>query len=141
MPIRWTSQETLQFGRFTTQSDIWSYAVVVWEVYSRGAVPYLGMSNVEAANYVVSGHRLPQPQECPSEVWNIMTKCWNADPKLRPSWDDILQILEQPIDESVPVVKKEVNGMDYGITVEDEPVKGNATNYESPLGIQEETKQ
>lgn len=47
LPVRWMAPESIVFGRFTLESDIWSYGVVLWEIYSYGKQPYFGHSNEE----------------------------------------------------------------------------------------------
>lgn len=47
LPVRWMAPECIMFGRFTLESDIWSYGVVLWEIYSYGKQPYFGHSNDE----------------------------------------------------------------------------------------------
>jgi serine/threonine protein kinase len=51
-PVKWTAPEALQFAKFTTKSDVWSYGVVLWEMFEFGKVPYQGMSNRDAMQFV-----------------------------------------------------------------------------------------
>lgn len=101
-PIKWCSigncrsellfdhLETLKYGKYTLQSDVWAYGILLWELFSFGAAPYPGMTNVEAAEKVLEGYRMPSPENCPSEIYTIMTKCWNENPKERPTMDQIV---------------------------------------------------
>lgn len=50
LPVRWMSPESVMYGRFTLESDVWSYGVVLWEIYSFGKQPYYGQSNEEVMN-------------------------------------------------------------------------------------------
>jgi serine/threonine protein kinase len=52
LPVRWMSPESVMYGRFTLESDVWSYGVVLWEIYSFGKQPYYGQSNEEVKNCI-----------------------------------------------------------------------------------------
>ena len=47
LPVRWMSPESVKYGRFTTESDVWAYGVVLWEIFSYGKQPYYGHTNEE----------------------------------------------------------------------------------------------
>uniref|UniRef100_A0A1I8FL17 Non-specific protein-tyrosine kinase n=1 Tax=Macrostomum lignano TaxID=282301 RepID=A0A1I8FL17_9PLAT len=64
-PIKWTSPEAALLGRFSIKSDIWSFGIVVFEVVTRGQVPYAGMSNTETLSAVENGYRMPKPGGMP----------------------------------------------------------------------------
>lgn len=65
LPIRWMSPEAIAYGKFTTDSDIWSYGVVLWEIFSYGLQPYYGFSNQEVMEMVRKRQLLPCPEDCP----------------------------------------------------------------------------
>ena len=87
--------ETLQYGTSTTQSDVWSYGVTLWELFAKGSMPYVGMSNGETSQKVIEGYRLPQPPSCPDDIYKLMLSCWNAEPEKRPSFSSILVSLNE----------------------------------------------
>eukprot|EP00731_Ephydatia_muelleri_P017701 Em0010g799a len=94
IPIKWTAPESLNCGTYTSASDVWSFGVLLWEVYSSGSAPYPGMSNTEAKNQVDSGYRMPPPPGCPKEVHSIMNRCWMYEPEDRPNFTGVLEMLK-----------------------------------------------
>ncbi|CAF0773881.1 unnamed protein product [Adineta ricciae] len=100
LPIRWLSPESIESSKYTIQSDVWSFGVLLWELLSRGKTPYPGIDNADIFTYVKNGYRLPQPTYCPPLLYkSAMSVCWNADPLKRPTFTqlahDIRHILEQ----------------------------------------------
>lgn len=89
LPLRWMSAESMLYGKFTTQSDVWSYGVVLWEVYSFGLQPYYGYSNQEVIEMIRSRQLLPCPEDCPSRMYAFMVECWHEVPSRRPSFAEI----------------------------------------------------
>ncbi|KAJ8320327.1 hypothetical protein KUTeg_001914 [Tegillarca granosa] len=83
LPVRWMSPESVKYGRFTTESDIWAYGVVLWEIFSFGRQPYYGHSNEEVVRFLDEGILLQRPDECPSTVYHLMLGCWKTNPKDR----------------------------------------------------------
>ncbi|XP_072348804.1 tyrosine-protein kinase Fes/Fps [Scyliorhinus torazame] len=93
IPIKWTAPEALNYGRFTTEGDIWSYGILLWETFSLGSTPYPTMTNQQTREEVEQGYRLTAPDSCPDEIYGIMCRCWQYDPKNRPSFSTIHQEL------------------------------------------------
>ena len=89
MPIRWMPPEAILYGRFSGESDVWSFGVVLWEVYSYGLQPYYGYSNTEVVEMVRARQILPGPEDCPQRVYNMMVECWHEMAPRRPSFRDI----------------------------------------------------
>ena len=81
--------------KYASQSDVWSYGILLWEMFSCGSVPYPGLSNNEARDRVEMGHRMECPHGCPAEVHNLMKRCWQYEPEERPSFPDIVQELKK----------------------------------------------
>ncbi|XP_072759729.1 LOW QUALITY PROTEIN: proto-oncogene tyrosine-protein kinase ROS-like [Anoplolepis gracilipes] len=79
VPIRWMAPESLDTGKFTYQSDVWSFGVLMWKITSLGEKPYTDITNVEVINYVRGGGRLWRPLNCPSTLYQLMMCCWNVD--------------------------------------------------------------
>ncbi|KAI5100042.1 muscle, skeletal receptor tyrosine-protein kinase isoform 1 precursor [Silurus meridionalis] len=95
IPIRWMPPESIFYNRYTTESDVWAYGVVLWEIFSHGMQPYYGMAHEEVIYYVRDGHVLPCPEQCPLELYNLMRLCWSTHPSDRPSFASIHRILER----------------------------------------------
>eukprot|EP01119_Soliformovum_irregulare_P003382 TRINITY_DN1385_c0_g1_i1.p2 TRINITY_DN1385_c0_g1~~TRINITY_DN1385_c0_g1_i1.p2 ORF type:complete len:711 (-),score=125.71 TRINITY_DN1385_c0_g1_i1:2148-4085(-) len=88
-PIKWTAPESIKFLKFSPASDVWSFGIVLWEILSRGEVPYAGMENRDCVERIQEGYRLPQPELCTDAVYDIMMSCWQTEPHLRPQWKEL----------------------------------------------------
>uniref|UniRef100_A0A672QVD9 non-specific protein-tyrosine kinase n=1 Tax=Sinocyclocheilus grahami TaxID=75366 RepID=A0A672QVD9_SINGR len=89
IPVKWTAPEALNYGRYTTESDVWSFGVLLWETFSRGVTPYTiphNMNNQQTRDEVERGYRMPAPNNCPGEIYALMCQCWQYDPRKRPSF-------------------------------------------------------
>ncbi|KFO26728.1 Muscle, skeletal receptor tyrosine-protein kinase [Fukomys damarensis] len=95
IPIRWMPPESIFYNRYTTESDVWAYGVVLWEIFSYGLQPYYGMAHEEVIYYVRDGNILSCPENCPLELYNLMRLCWSKVPADRPSFPSIHRILER----------------------------------------------
>uniref|UniRef100_A0A667I997 Receptor tyrosine kinase like orphan receptor 2 n=1 Tax=Lynx canadensis TaxID=61383 RepID=A0A667I997_LYNCA len=89
LPVRWMSPEAIVYGKFSVDSDIWSYGVVLWEVFSYGLQPYCGHANQDVVEMIRSRQVLPCPDDCPAWVYALMLECWNEFPSRRPRFKDI----------------------------------------------------
>ncbi|XP_025264957.1 putative insulin-like peptide receptor [Camponotus floridanus] len=77
-PIRWMAPESLMIRKFTSQSDVWLFGVLMWEITSLGEQPYNAKANEEVINYVRAGGRLPMTLNCPSPLYQLMLNCWSV---------------------------------------------------------------
>ncbi|NXU23248.1 EPHA7 protein, partial [Thalassarche chlororhynchos] len=98
IPVRWTAPEAIQYRKFTSASDVWSYGIVMWEVMSYGERPYWDMSNQDVG-YTLSvsieeGYRLPAPMDCPAGLHQLMLDCWQKERGERPKFEQIVGILD-----------------------------------------------
>ncbi|XP_063091102.1 proto-oncogene tyrosine-protein kinase ROS isoform X3 [Cavia porcellus] len=94
LPVRWMAPESLMDGIFTTQSDVWSFGILVWEILTLGHQPYPAHSNLDVLNYVQAGGRLEPPRNCPDDLWNLMAQCWAQEPIQRPTFHEIQDQLQ-----------------------------------------------
>ncbi|KAM9589778.1 tyrosine-protein kinase HCK isoform 3-T4 [Trichechus inunguis] len=93
-PIKWTAPEAINFGSFTIKSDVWSFGILLMEIVTYGRIPYPGMSNPEVIRALERGYRMPRPEHCPEELYNIMTRCWKNRPEERPTFEYIQSVLD-----------------------------------------------
>ncbi|KAL1770156.1 proto-oncoprotein tyrosine-protein kinase ROS [Sigmodon hispidus] len=94
LPVRWMAPENLMDGIFTSQSDVWSFGILVWEILTLGHQPYPAHSNLDVLNYVQEGGRLEPPRNCPDDLWNLMSQCWAQEPDQRPTFHNIQDQLQ-----------------------------------------------
>ncbi|NXO25117.1 PGFRA factor, partial [Cisticola juncidis] len=87
LPVKWMAPESIFDNLYTTLSDVWSYGILLWEIFSLGGTPYPGMM-VDSTFYnkIKSGYRMAKPDHATNEVYEIMVKCWNSEPEKRPSF-------------------------------------------------------
>lgn len=100
LPVRWCSPESLQSLVFSSASDVWSFGVVIWEIFSNGDVPYGSGRNIEGVcTAIIQGEKLGQPRGCPERTYRLMLWCWNNNPAQRPTFHQIHAELQACIDE------------------------------------------
>ena len=92
LSIRWSSPEALEERKFSEQSDVWSFGVLLYEIWSLGTLPYNGMSAKKVWAGVLKGMRLKQPSTCPIEIYTVMQSCW-AEYGMRPKFEELLSML------------------------------------------------
>lgn len=127
LPVRWMAPESIMYGRFTVESDVWSFGVVLWEIYGYGLQPYYGYSNQEVIEMIRSRQILPCPEDCPSRIYSLMVECWNEIPASRPSFTKIHQRLRAWTAELQPQHMPPPQLMNYGLV-------GNAPSQHSGSG-------
>uniref|UniRef100_A0A673GL99 Tyrosine-protein kinase n=1 Tax=Sinocyclocheilus rhinocerous TaxID=307959 RepID=A0A673GL99_9TELE len=101
-PLKWYAPECMNYFKFSSKSDVWSFGVLMWEAYSYGQKPYKGMKGNEVIQMIESGERMSAPADCPPEMYDLMRKCWTyklderpgfsvVEPRLRHYYYDISQ--------------------------------------------------
>ncbi|CAH3028068.1 unnamed protein product [Porites evermanni] len=97
MPLKWMAVESLTNRVSTTESDVWSYGIVLHEIFTLGGKPYDGMTAKEACFFVRSGQRMPRPSAISLELYELMLQCWNKEPSQRPKFSDIVIWMENSL--------------------------------------------
>ncbi|VDN04876.1 unnamed protein product [Thelazia callipaeda] len=95
IPVRWTAPEAITHRKFTAASDVWSFGVVIWEMCSFGERPYWDWTNQKVISEITLGYRLPAPMDTPVSLHNLMLDCWHIDRHKRPTFPEILKVLEK----------------------------------------------
>ncbi|CAH1159729.1 unnamed protein product [Phaedon cochleariae] len=104
LPVRWMAPESLADGVFSSDSDVWSYGIVLWEIATLAEQPYQGLSNEEVLKFVTSKGRLNRPPECSDLLYELMRQCWSWLPNDRPVFWDIVERLERHVSHDFEVV-------------------------------------
>lgn len=97
LPVRWMAPESLKDGVFTAHSDCWSFGVVLWEISTLAEQPYQGLSNEQVLKFVMDGGYLDRPDNCPERMHNLMQMCWQYNPKMRPTFHEIIEMLREDL--------------------------------------------
>ena len=116
-PIKWTAPEALRHSHFSNKSDVWSFGVLVWEIWSFGRVPYprivsslawIGYSILskiiqndhfqpiqDVVRHIEQGYRMEPPEGCPLQISQLMSDTWALDPLSRPTFAEIVLRLKR----------------------------------------------
>ncbi|XP_041510285.1 tyrosine-protein kinase receptor UFO [Microtus oregoni] len=97
MPVKWIAIESLADRVYTSKSDVWSFGVTMWEIATRGQTPYPGVENSEIYDYLRQGNRLKQPVDCLDGLYVLMSRCWELNPRDRPSFTELREDLENTL--------------------------------------------
>nr|XP_042903224.1 tyrosine-protein kinase transmembrane receptor Ror2-like [Parasteatoda tepidariorum] len=93
IPIRWMPLESILYNKFTVESDVWAYGVVLWEIFSFALQPYYGLTHEEVVKYIKEGNVLQCPDNTPLPIYHLMKACWNRKHSNRPSFKTIFKTL------------------------------------------------
>uniref|UniRef100_A0A7N8YK78 Vascular endothelial growth factor receptor 3 n=1 Tax=Mastacembelus armatus TaxID=205130 RepID=A0A7N8YK78_9TELE len=104
LPLKWMAPESIFDKVYTSQSDVWSFGVLLWEIFSLGASPYPGVQiDEEFCKRLKDGVRMRAPETASPEIYGIMLACWQGEPKERPTFPALVQILGDMLqDNSLP---------------------------------------
>jgi ephrin-B len=89
IPVKWTAPEAIFYKKYTTKSDVWSYGMVMYEIWSLGRKPFDDWQIQEIVDVLETGYCLPPPPGCPRQAYQLMVTCWNRKFHQRPTFDEL----------------------------------------------------
>ncbi|XP_042274439.1 vascular endothelial growth factor receptor kdr-like isoform X3 [Thunnus maccoyii] len=102
LPLKWMAPEAIFDKIYTTQSDVWSFGVLMWEIFSLGASPYPGVQiDEEFCCRLKEGTRMRAPEYSSSEIYQTMLDCWQGEPQERPTFTELVERLGDLLQASV----------------------------------------
>ncbi|XP_045833888.1 vascular endothelial growth factor receptor 1 [Meles meles] len=109
LPLKWMAPESIFDKIYSTKSDVWSYGVLLWEIFSLGGSPYPGVQmDEDFCSRLKEGMRMRAPQYATPEIYQIMLDCWHKDPKERPRFAELVEKLGDLLQANV-----QQDGKDY----------------------------
>lgn len=93
LPVKWTAFESLLYGICTTMSDIWSYGIVMYEIFTIGGSPYPKVDVKALASLLQEGYRMPRPPHLDQKLYEVMRSCWTEKPEERPTFSELRKIM------------------------------------------------
>ena len=107
MPLKWMAPEALSFNRISNESDVWSYGVLLWEIYTYGSTPYPSIPPENILSNLNAGYRMEKPESCDDYIYEtIIQNCWNFEAKKRPSFTQLVDLYENLFKSSTnPIIK------------------------------------
>ncbi|CAO2603241.1 Fibroblast growth factor receptor 3 [Lemmus lemmus] len=142
LPVKWMAPESLFDRVYTHQSDVWSFGVLLWEIFTLGGSPYPGIPVEELFKLLKEGYRMDKPATCTHDLYVIMHDCWHEVPSQRPSFkllveglDGILTVtstsvyldLSMPFEQSLPGDEDASSPSSSEITLHPRPAAPNPT--------------
>ncbi|XP_028940407.1 tyrosine-protein kinase ITK/TSK isoform X2 [Antrostomus carolinensis] len=94
-PVKWSAPEVFSYSNYSTKSDVWSFGVLMWEVFSEGKIPYENRTNGEVVEEINAGFRLCKPKLASKAIYEVMSHCWRMRKDDRPSFSVLLYHLSE----------------------------------------------
>ncbi|NXQ15071.1 NTRK2 protein, partial [Peucedramus taeniatus] len=94
LPIGWMPPESIMYRKFTTEDDVWSLRVVLWEIFTYGKQPWYQLSNNEVIECITQGRVLQRPHMCPKKIYELMLGCWQREAHMRLNIKEIHSLLQ-----------------------------------------------
>lgn len=108
VPLRWYPPEYFKSNYYSFKGDVWAFGIVLWEIQTFGTLPYPNLESSEAVVYhICIGHKNTNPEGCRPEILHVMQDCWLEPHTLRPSFTDIVGMLENIIETDADYVDVE----------------------------------
>ncbi|NXY85292.1 PGFRB factor, partial [Alcedo cyanopectus] len=94
LPLKWMAPESIFNNLYTTLSDVWSFGILLWEIFTLGGTPYPELPmNEQFYNAIKRGYRMSKPTHASDEIYNIMQKCWEEKFEIRPSFSQLVVLM------------------------------------------------
>ncbi|XP_022814027.1 uncharacterized protein LOC111347874 [Spodoptera litura] len=93
VPLRWLAPEAILHSQYCSASDVWAFAVLLWEIATLGGFPYAELSNHQVPPFLAGGGRLPKPVRASTRLYQLMVECWSENPTDRPTFANIVEKL------------------------------------------------
>uniref|UniRef100_A0A3P9N4M7 Activated CDC42 kinase 1 n=1 Tax=Poecilia reticulata TaxID=8081 RepID=A0A3P9N4M7_POERE len=94
VPFAWCAPESLKTRTFSHATDTWMFGVTLWEMFTHGQEPWLGLNGSQILHKIdKEGERLPKPEDCPQDIYNVMLQCWAQKPGDRPTFVALREFL------------------------------------------------
>ncbi|XP_029410088.1 platelet-derived growth factor receptor beta isoform X2 [Nannospalax galili] len=119
LPLKWMAPESIFNSLYTTLSDVWSFGILLWEIFTLGGTPYPELPmNEQFYNAIKRGYRMAQPAHASDEIYEIMQKCWEEKFEIRPPFSQLVLLLERLLSEGY---KKKYQQVDEEFLRSDHP--------------------
>ncbi|XP_058981650.1 tyrosine-protein kinase receptor torso [Musca domestica] len=105
LPIKWLALESLTHQVYTTQSDVWSYGILLYEIATLGATPYPSIPTNRLLHLLKTGYRMEKPKNCGQNFYDLMYSCWNSTPNERPTFTEIVKKLNAMLTEQQTIAE------------------------------------
>jgi len=123
LPVKWMAPEALFHRKYTIQSDVWSFGILLWEIMTLGGTPYPSVPSIEKLFALLrEGHRMDKPPQCSMELYMLMRDCWHFYPNQRPTFAELTEDLER-----ILKVSCEEEYLDLGLPALDTPPSSDET--------------
>jgi len=123
LPVKWMAPEALFHRRYTIQSDVWSFGILLWEILTLGGTPYPSVPSIEKLFQLLrEGHRMEKPPQCSMELYMLMRDCWHFYPNQRPTFTELVEDLQR-----ILKVSCEEEYLDLGLPALDTPPSSDET--------------
>ncbi|KAG8013947.1 Activated CDC42 kinase 1, partial [Nibea albiflora] len=132
VPFAWCAPESLKTRTFSHATDTWMFGVTLWEMFTHGQEPWLGLNGSQILHKIdKEGERLPKPEDCPQDIYNVMLQCWAQKPDDRPTFVALREFLLETMPTDMCALQDFDEPDKLHIQVEDviTIIEGRAENY------------
>ncbi|XP_059061898.1 vascular endothelial growth factor receptor 1 isoform X2 [Achroia grisella] len=132
LPVKWLAIECMTDRIFSTQSDVWSFGIVLWELFSLAKTPYPNMSPQNLLQWLTDGRRLEKPTYADDRLYDVMRQCWEHKPTMRPSFTRLQELLGSFLEDNVRNHYVDLNSSCMDTNAKNEPQEDYLAMMNSP---------